>query len=79
MTKLISINKLTAKYDRFDLGVEQVSAPAGTFVAKAVLQILEQTEKGPQVIRRSSAYGFGGSLKDAQDDAIINTIENMGI
>ncbi len=79
MTKSSAIKNLNAKHDRYDLGVEQVSAPTGTFVAKAVLQILEATEKGPVVVRRSSAYGFGDSLKSAQDDAIVSTISNLGL
>ena len=79
MTKSKAIKNLNSKHDRYDLGVEQVSAPSGTFVAKAVLQILETSEKGPVVVRRSSAYGFGASLLEAQDDAIVSTISNLGL
>lgn len=78
-TKAEAIQKLNAKYERYDLGVENVGSPAGTFTAKAVLQILQDSEKGPIVVRRSSAYGFGTNLKDAQDDAIVSAIENLGL
>lgn len=75
-----AITRLTAKYERYDLGVEAAtSGIQGVHGAKAVLQIMEQGEKGLQVVRRGSAYGFGKTLEEAQESALLTTIENLGI
>lgn len=75
-----AIKRLAQAHERYDLGVEAASSGVnGTQGAKAVLQIMEQGEKGLQVIRRGSAYGFGATLEQAQDAAILSTIENLGI
>lgn len=81
MTKSKSaIKRLAQAHNRYDLGVEAASSGVnGKQGAKAVLQIMELVDGKLQVIRRGSAYGFGDTLEQAQDAAILSTIENLGI
>lgn len=75
-----AILRLALSHERYDLGVEAAtSGVQGVQGAKAVLQIMELGEKGLTVVRRGSAYGFGKTLEEAQDAALLSTIENLGI
>lgn len=75
-----AIKRLAEKHERYDLGVEAATSGIPNVMgAKAVLQIMEQGEKGLQVVRRGSAYGFGSNLDEAQAAAILSTVENLGI
>lgn len=48
--------------------------------AKALVQILGKKEDGtPLVLRYSDAFGFGSTLKEAQDSAVVTAIENLGL
>lgn len=75
-----AIARLALNNDRYDLGVEAAtSGVTGVQGAKAVLQIMELTEGKLTVVRRGSAYGFGKTLEEAQEQALLLTIENLGI
>lgn len=48
--------------------------------AKALIQVLGKKEDGTSyVIRYSNSHGFGANLKEAQDAAVVDAIENLGL
>lgn len=82
MTKKQAIKKLNKDYPNYSIQVEASSTGNNTSQgAKAIIQILERAEAGKQslVLKFSTAYGSGASLKEAQDDAIVTAISNLGL
>lgn len=76
-----AIKRLSEANQRYDLGVEAATSGVPNVQgAKAVLQIMERGEDGKLItVRRGSAYGFGKTLEEAQNAALLTTIENLGI
>lgn len=81
MTKSSAIKKLNKTYAKYDLNVETVSSGgnATTATAKAFIVIFENTEKGSIIIKKSANYGTGTSITEAQDNAIVNSVEGLGL
>jgi hypothetical protein len=82
MNKKQAIKKLSSVYPNYSIQVDAAATGNNTTQgAKAVLQILEKTETGkaPVVLKYSTSYGVGASLSEAQDNAIVNAISNLGI
>lgn len=83
MKKKQAIKKLTEKFQTYSLQVDAVSSGInGVQAAKALIQILKfETPESttPKVVRVSSSYGHGPTLTEAQDDAVIQAVQNLGL
>jgi len=83
MTKLQAIKKLNKKFKTYNLNVECAgNASKDVFTVKAFLQIFEpslENGKQPVVTKNATGYGFDGDIKLAQDKAIIEAVENLGL
>jgi hypothetical protein len=80
-SKLQAIKKLKKSFPNYSIQIEAAtSGQAGTQGAKVLIQILEkQSDKAPLVVQYSSAYGFAGTLKEAQELAVVEAVENLGL
>lgn len=82
MTKTKAIKKLhKSTKGSFSVQVEATTSGQNNVqAAKALIQILGKKEDGTSlVLRYSNAYGFGATLKEAQDSAVVDAIENLGL
>lgn len=81
-TKKQAIKKLNKVHEFYNLSAEVVSGENSVKYAKAFLQIFEKPSepgKQPIIVKVATAYGFGESQELAQENAIVNAIENLGL
>lgn len=82
MTKQDAIKKLNKKFKNYNLNVETAgNAGQGVFTVKAFIQVFELNNEGkqPQVVKNATGYGFNTSIDEAQNKAIIEAVENLGL
>jgi hypothetical protein len=81
-SKQEAIKKLVKKYkDNYSIQAETMSSGVnGLQGAKVLIQILGKKEDGTStVVRYVSAQGLGKDLKEAQDAAVIDAVESLGL
>ena len=79
MTSKQAIKALNSAFQKYDLQVEAVSGPNGTFTFKAIVSIFDHTDKGAVINKKSSSYGTDADSEKAQDKAIVKAIQGLGL
>jgi hypothetical protein len=82
-----AIKKLNSEHKNYSLNTEMAGDttknPAGGHVTvKAFIQIFDpkyEPGKNPTIVKAVNAYGVGADLKTAQDDAIEQAVEKLGL
>jgi hypothetical protein len=84
MTKVQAIKKLNKAHKNYNLNVETAgNAGVGVFTVKAFIQAFDLEKLNgagnPTVTKNSTGYGFDSDVNSAQEKAIIQAIENLGL
>lgn len=83
MTKQSAIKKLNKTFKNYNLNVEVVgNAQKDLATVKAFIQVFEPSNengKQPIVTKNATGYGFAATVEDAQNGAIIQAVQNLGL